>query len=275
MTRVRALTLLVLVCIAPLIAGLVGRAQIQGFGTQFRGGPRVTQHPYDGAFRFCRIRYRTSDDGDGGGWFVDYPRADLNLSTRLSEVTKTRIARGRGGEPGIAVVSLTDPELFACPFVMVSEPGGAYFDEAEAEALHEYLLKGGFLWADDSWGSLAWSSWTEQLGKALPPTEFPIVELPTTHPMFHTLFDIARVPQIPNIGLWLNARQTSERGADSAEVFSRAIFDRQGRVMVYMTHNTDFGDAYEEEAVSPNYFRTFSVQAYAIGVDLLLYAMTH
>jgi hypothetical protein len=272
---VRALTLMVLLGLAPLLVGVGARAQIRSFGGQLGGGARIVQHPYDGAFRFCRVQFRNSYDGDGSGWFVDYPRADLNLSTRLSEVTKTRVSRTRAGAPGVTVVSLTSAELFACPFVMVTEPGGAYFDEGEARALNAYLQKGGFLWADDSWGSDAWNNWTRQLAKALPPSEFPIVPLPMSHPMFHTLFDIARVPQIPNVGLWLNARQTSERGADSAEVYSRAILDRTGRVMVYMTHNTDFGDAYEEEAVSPDYFRTFSVQAYAIGVDLLLYAMTH
>ena len=50
---------------------------------------------------------------------------------------------------------LTDPLLYHCPFVMMTEPGGAYFDEAEAAQLRDYLLKGGFLWADDFWGEYA------------------------------------------------------------------------------------------------------------------------
>ena len=63
--------------------------------------------------------------------------------------------------------------------------------------------------------------------------------------------------------------------ADSDEVHVRGIKDRHDRVMVLMTHNTDFGDAYERESDDPSYFHTFSVNGYAIGIDVLLYAMTH
>jgi hypothetical protein len=45
--------------------------------------------------------------------------------------------------------------------------------------------------------------------------------------------------------------------------------------MVLMTHNTDFGDAYEREKEDPSYFKTFSINGYAIGIDILLYTMTH
>jgi len=58
-------------------------------------------------------------------------------------------------------------------------------------------------------------------------------------------------------------------------VHSRAIFDRAGRMMVFITHNTDFGDAWEREADDPNYFYRFSIDGYAVGIDVVLYAMTH
>jgi hypothetical protein len=93
--------------------------------------------------------------------------------------------------------------------------------------------------------------------------------------MFNMLFPIEVLPQIPNVGLWRMARQTSERGLDSAEPHIRGIYDKHGRVIVLMTHNTDFGDAYERESEDPSYFRTFSINGYAIGIDVLLYAMTH
>src|SRR6266550_3023049 len=67
---------------------------------------------FDGAFTFCRISFRNSPYGDGSGWHVDYPRADLNLSTRLAELTTTLVSRNRKGEPNHVVVRLTDPELF-------------------------------------------------------------------------------------------------------------------------------------------------------------------
>jgi len=230
---------------------------------------------YDGGFRFCRIQFRTSLEGDGAGWFVDYPRADENLSLRLSQLTKLPLTTVGEGDPVNLVIRLTDAELFQCPFVMMTEPGGADLDEGEAEQLRTYLMKGGFLWADDFWGSRAWAWWSSQIAKALPPEEYPIVEVPLDHPMFHTLFDVKEIPQIPNIGLWETEHRTSERGIDSAEAHARAIMDKKGRVMVFMTFNTDFGDAFEREGESPDYFHRFSVPAYEIAADVLVYALTH
>ncbi|MSO55964.1 MAG: DUF4159 domain-containing protein [Acidobacteria bacterium] len=230
---------------------------------------------YDGAFHFCRLSFRNGFSGDGDGWYVDYPRADENLSIRLAELTKAPVARDLEGNPDHLVVRLSDPVLFQCPFVMMSEPGGSSFDRDEASNLRAYLLKGGFLWADDFWGDLAWQNWETQIRKALPAAEFSIEDLTTDHPMFHTLFNIETLPQIPSLGLWVRYAQTSERGRESAQMHARAISDRNRRVIVFMTHNTDFGDAYEREAESHDYFQTFSINGYAIGIDVLLYAMTH
>src|ERR1044071_3504822 len=155
------------------------------------------------------------------------------------------------GDPNHAVFPLTDSELFRCPFVMMTEPGGSYFDEDEAKALRTYLVKGGFLWADDFWGSDDWAWWTGQIHKALPAADYPIFDIPLDHPIFHTLFNISEVPPIPNIGLWVRAQITSARGADSAVPHFRGINGQRGRLIVVMTHNTDFGDAYERESESP------------------------
>jgi hypothetical protein len=230
---------------------------------------------YDGGFRFCRVWFRNGSAGDGDGWYVDYPRADENLSIRLMELTKTRVTQDGEGNPYPVIVRLTDPSLFRCPFLMMSEPGGSYFNETEAANLRAYLLKGGFLWVDDFWGSRAWRNWENQIGKSLSPSEFPIVDLTVDHTMFRMLFPVQSLPQIPNVGLWRMERRTSERGADSDELHVRGIQDRHGRVIVLMTHNTDFGDAYERESDDPSYFHNFSVKGYAIGIDVLLYAMTH
>jgi Domain of unknown function (DUF4159) len=229
----------------------------------------------DGSFHFCRVSFRTSTEGDGDGWFVDFPRADQNLSIRLAELTRAPVSHDASGNPLHVVIPLTDSNLFTCPFVMMSEPGGAYFDNDEAKALRAYLLKGGFLWVDDFWGSFAWDWWARQIQKALPAHEYPIADVPLDHPIFRMLFEISAIPQIPNIGLWLRARETSERGENSAEPHFRAIVDHAGRLMVIMTHNTDIGDSYEREAESPDYFRRFSIEGYAIGINVLLYAMTH
>lgn len=235
----------------------------------------ASSHSFDGSFNFCRIMFNVSGDGDGGRWSVDYPRADVNLSIRVSELTKTPVSFDASGEPNHLVLRLTDDELFQCPFVMMTEVGAAHFGEEEAARLRSYLLKGGFLWADDFWGTYAWEVWAREFAKVLPPSEYPIVDLPNDHPLLRVHFPVPGVPQIPSINHWAWSGGTSERGADSAEPHLRGIADRKGRLMVLITHNTDIGDSWEREADDPQYFYRFSVDGYALGVNVLLYAMTH
>jgi hypothetical protein len=158
---------------------------------------------------------------------------------------------------------------------MMTEVGALYMDDREAKNLHDYLLKGGFLWADDFWGEYAWAIFESQIRKALPSGAYPIIDIPLEHPFFHQVLTVDHFPQIPSIGRdWRNG-QTSERGAESAVPHARAILDQHGRVMVLITHNTDFGDAYEREDQDPDYFRLFSIIGYAFGINVLVYGMTH
>jgi Domain of unknown function (DUF4159) len=176
------------------------------------------------------------------------------------------------------VVRPTDPELFQCPFVMASDPGSAGFSDEDAAGLRAYLLKGGFLWVDDFWGTAAWAQWTRELSKALPPAEFPIEDVPLTDPIFTTQFTVTKIPQITNIQFWRGVRgsTTQERGADSPKASFRAIRDkRDGRIMVAMTFNTDVADSWEREGEDAAYFYRFSPDGYALGINVLLYAMTH
>jgi len=268
----------VAVLLAIVLAGTSAFAQRRrGFG--FRGFSMRTATPesFDGSFQFCRVIQNESADGDGGGWTVDYPRADINLSIRLSELTRVRISRDAGtGEPNHLLVRLTDDTLFQCPFIQMTEVGSIFFSEEEAARLREYLLKGGFLWADDFWGSYAWEVWVREFSKVLPRAEYPMVDVPLSHPLFHMQFEVKKIPQIPSINHWYGSGGgTSERGSDSAEPHVRGIFDKNGHLMVVVTHNTDFGDAYEREGDDPRYFYTFSVDGYAFGINVLLYALSH
>jgi hypothetical protein len=270
------------------VALLVAASVASGAGAQFqqrrggggrfgRGMQSIVNPNYDGAFMFCRIMFRNASNGDGGGWSVDWPRADENLSFRLSELTRTSVSHTSSGEWNHVVIPLTDTErLSHCPFIMMTEPGGTYFDEAEAAGLRTYLQKGGFLWADDFWGDYAFEHWIVELRKALPSGEYPLTDVPLDHPLFHVLYDVKAIPQIPSISFWYGTGgATSERGRDSAEPHVRAVSDRDGRILVVMTHNTDFGDAFEREGDSREYFERFAGAGYAFGVDTLLYSMTH
>lgn len=263
---------------AALAAGVDAQFQQRRGGGRFGGGMRSIQNPpYDGQWMFCRIMFRNASNGDGAGWSVDWPRADENLSFRLSELTRTTVSRSALGEFNHVVIPLTDTErLSHCPFIMMTEPGGTYFDETEAKALREYLQRGGFLWADDFWSDYAYEHWMNELRKALPSGEYPEFDVPLDHPLFHVLYDVKAIPQIPSINFWYGTGgRTSERGAESATPHVRAVSDRDGRILVVMTHNTDFGDAFEREGDSREYFEAFAGAGYAFGINTLLYAMTH
>jgi hypothetical protein len=138
-------------------------------------------------------------------------------------------------------------------------------------------MKGGFLWVDDSWGSRAWNFWVGEISRILPPDEFPMFDIPPTHAIMHTLYDVKEVPQVPAISFWRRSGgQTSERGHDSAQVYFKGVQDAHGRLMVLMTHNTDIADTWEREGEYPReYFDIFSPRGYAIGVNVVLYVMTH
>lgn len=264
------------VAIAVLAALLVAAdavARQRRFGGRF---PIPTEQSFDGGFNFCRAAFRTGRFGRGGGWGVDYPDADVNFSIRLSELTRTRVSFDAERTPRHFVLQLTDDALFRCPFVMMTEPGGLVLEAAEVTRLREYLLKGGFLWADDFWGNAAWASFEQQMRQVLPAGEFPVRTLDADHPMFRMQFPVSAVKQIPSINFWAGSGGgTSEWGNDSAQAAARAFMDKDGRVLVLATHNTDYGDSWEREAEDPDYFYTFSVHGYAFGINVLLYALSH
>jgi hypothetical protein len=256
-----------------LVAGAgVSAAQFQralSFGERIAGA-----NDFDGRFNFCRLVY--DGNRNGGSWRTDFPAADLNMSIRFSELTKTRVAFHPSGEPKHLLVRATSPTLFRCPLVIMTAPGSAIFDPEEAAALRLYLAKGGFLWADDFWGTDQWEQWEYELRKILPAAEHPIVELPMDHPMLRSQFVVTEIPQIPNIGYFRRSGgDTSERGSDSQVPTARIISDDEGRAMVLMTHNTDISDSWEREGEDASYFYAFSPKGYALGINVLLYALTH
>ena len=232
----------------------------------------------DNGFSFCRLMYTSvRREAAGRGWRTDYPAADVNFMIRLSELTSTKVDFGDGGNPNHWVVQITDPELFSCPFVMTSDVGTMGLSGEEVERLRDYLVKGGFLWVDDFWGSLAWHQWSSEIGRVLPPSEYPIIDLPLDHPLFQALYPILEVPQIANIGFWRRSggTTTSERGPDSTEAHFRVITDERGRIMVAMTHNTDIQDAWEREGEDPRFFDRFAPDGYSLGVNVLLHTLSH
>ena len=232
----------------------------------------------DSAFVICRLAYRqVRSESSGIGWMTDYPYVEINLTTRLSELTKTTVSRDPQHQPNHYSVRLTDDALFNCPVLFMSDAGTVGFRDEDVERLRTYLLKGGFLWADDFWGSAAWDQFAAQMARVLPSPDFRMEDVRLDDPMLRSVFEMAQVPQITNIRFWRmsGGRETSERGADSAQVHLRAIRDAKGRIVVLATHNTDVADSWEREGEDPAFFLQFSPAGYALGVNVLMHVMTH
>jgi hypothetical protein len=262
-----------------LIAQDRGRFEPWSWGWR-TGRPRfAAEQPRPGGFfRFARILYESARrEPMGQGWRTDYPDADLNLMRRFGELTTAAVSLDSVGNFNHVVLSLTDPQLHDYPFIFMSDVGTASFSDQEVQRLRDYLLRGGFLYVDDFWGEWAWDAWVGQMGRVLPPGQYPIVDLPLSHPLFHALYDVREIPQIPSIQFWrrTGGMITSERGAESATPHFRGISDPAGRLLVLMSHNTDIADGWEREGEEYEYFHRFSPDAYAIAINVLLYAMSH
>jgi hypothetical protein len=271
-----SLTVVVVLCLATTAAAQFGR-QFRGFGPRGYPAKFARADSFGHGFNFCRAVYTSGRREAGGqGWSTDYPDAELNFSIRLSELTKTRVSKDTDGTPEHLVVRLTEDALYQCPYLHMEDVGTAAFTEAEVLGLRTYLLKGGFMWVDDYWGTYAWQNWVSQLARVLPPSEYPIEDITFDHPIFKTMFEVKALPQIPSIQFWrTSGGGTSERGADSATPTIRGVSDRHGNLIVLMTHNTDISDAWEREGEDPRFFYRFSPDGYAVGINVVLYAMTH
>jgi Domain of unknown function (DUF4159) len=256
---------------------LVASAATAQFGGARQPLRFPTKDTFGHGFNFCRGVYTSGRREAGGqGWSTDYPDAERNFSIRFAELTRTRVSKNYDGEPEFVVVRLTDPALYGCGFLHLEDVGTATLSGPEIEGLRNYLLRGGFVWCDDFWGTFAWNNWMSELRKVLPPAEFPVVPIPKDHPIYRTQFDVEAIPQIPSIQFWRQSGGgTSERGADSARPDFNGIFDERGRLMMVLTHNTDISDAWEREGEDPRFFLNFSPSGYAVGINVILYAMTH
>ena len=263
-----------------LLAGLSAPADVSGQIWNSREGryrsPMYDGLPeYRGGFMFCRLWYDAERTMPSGlGWSTDYPAADGNFMTRVEELTPMRIERWENGDPGIAAVRATDPEIFRCPFLFMTDPGSVTFSREEIDGLRLYLLKGGFLWADDLWGNRAWSYFEAEMTRVFP--EYRIEELTPEYGLFSALYGVGEVPQIPSYQAWRrNGGSTSEFGAETAVPHMRGIFDADRRLLVLVSFNTDIADGWEREGDVPHFFYNFSPQAYGLGINILLWAMSH
>jgi hypothetical protein len=278
MTKRRSVRVAIVAAVVVAGVSLVHAQQIWVGGRSGRFGPRYAEaEDFNGQYMYCRGAWTNSNRGfRGGGWTTDYPGADNNFSIRLAELTRVDVKFDENRQPHHVVIPLTDPLLYKCPMLFMENVETLRFSESEVAALRTYLLKGGFIWVDDFWGSAAWANWEREISRVLPPAEFPMFDVPLSHPIMHSVYEVKQLLQVSAISFWYRSGgSVSERGRDSDEVHYRGIQDSHGRLMVLATHNTDVADTWEREGESQEYFDLFSPRGYAIGVNVVIYAMTH
>jgi hypothetical protein len=240
-------------------------------------------------FTFCRTRFVSAYGGrrlSRGNWKTDFPDSDLNLSLRLQQMTSLKVS------PDGRFLRLNNEDLHDYPWIYMVEPGRLVLNEEEAKILRDYLNNGGFLMADDFWGDLQWENFAGEMKKVFPGREFK--ELEMSHPVFHTVFDLTMPKQqlqTPNVGqaiASLNPNSSEygvtwesgsryNNGEQTEEMHVRALSDDKGRIMVIATHNCDNGDGWERETVGDGaFFLNFSEKrAFPLGINIIVYAMTH
>ena len=215
-------------------------------------------------FYFTRAVYTDWGRRRMGAWATDYPKADIQFLIGLKRLTKVDAFDGENA------IRLDDPGIRRYPLIYTVEVGYMRLTEPEVEGLRGYLLAGGLLVVDDFWGTAEWANFEAQIRRVLP--EYPIVEIPPDHPVRRTFYSIEEIVQVPNVGQGMRGGPTWER--DGYTPHLRGITDERGRLLVLISFNSDLGDAWEW-AEQPAYPLVFSNYAYRIGVNMVVYGMSH
>ena len=224
------------------------------------------QHP-DARFGGRRWRFGVSDWREGGtSWTQDYPRADRHFAMALRRLTRVSV---RSVEQP---VNLDDgDDVYNWPWLVAGEMGDWLLTDEECARLRDYLLRGGFLYLDDFWGPQEWERFDESMRRVFPDRE--IVEIDNKDAIFHTVYDLDDRYQI--LGQWaLGGRGGMSYRVTGTVAQWKGIYDDHGRLMVAMSFNSDVGDSWEW-ADDPRYPEKFSALGMRIGVNYVVYSMTH
>ena len=249
---------------AVLMMTMAGTALAQrrdgGRGMRFGGGsgaPIAPNLPYDGRFTFIRLRYGPPIpyQTQRVGWSHDYPEGEVHFTQILNEISYLGSRTEQSN-----VMALDDPDLSHYPIAYMCEPGRWYMTDEEAAAFRAYLLKGGFVFFDDYRGA-DWVNFEQQMRRILPEGQWQDLEL--SNPVYHMFFEIKT----------LDVPQYYDRGS---AVF-RAVYednDPSKRIVALANFNTDISEYWEW---SDTGFKPIdeSNEAYKIGVNYIMYGMTH
>lgn len=210
-------------------------------------------------------RWGRSDWTQGeSNWTTDYPRSDRHLIQIIRRLTRLN---ARSVEQPVNLDDGSD--VYNWPFLYGVEVGHWDLTDSQARKLREYLLRGGFFMCDDFHGTMEWEIFAASMRRVFP--DRPIVEIESRDAIFHTVFDLDDRYQVPG-AQFLRSRRTYE--SDGFEARWRGVYDDRGRLMVAICHNMDLGDSWEW-ADDPRYPEKYAALGLRIGVNYVIYAMTH
>ncbi|HEY2012934.1 MAG TPA: DUF4159 domain-containing protein [Bryobacteraceae bacterium] len=202
------------------------------------------------------------DEGDAI-WTQDYPRADRHFVQAVRRLTRLHV---RSVEQP---VNLDEGAVYDWPWLYAVQTGHWQLTDSQAKSMREYLLRGGFFMADDFWGEGEWEVFMQSMRKVFPDRE--PVELDNKDPIFHTVYDLDDRYQVASEGSVQRGRSWK---CDGCTDHWRGIFDDKGRLMVAITFQSDIGDSWEW-ADAPYYPAHYAALGIRIGVNYIIYSMTH
>jgi hypothetical protein len=244
-------------------------------GNEYYEFPLPPDWQEKGEWAFARLMYPPAFYGRGWGryggawqegrssWTTDYPRSDRHFSEAMRRLTRVH---ARSVEQP---VNLDQGDQYDWPFLYAVEVGHWNLTEDQVKSMREYLLRGGFFMCDDFHGPQEWEIFIASMKRVFPDRE--IVDLPNDEGIFHTIYDLDDRYQVPG-AQYIRSGVTYEHGGYEAKW--RGIYDDKGRLMVAICHNMDLGDSWEH-ADNPQYPQEFSALGIRIGINYVVYAMTH
>jgi hypothetical protein len=244
--------------------------------------PLPPDYKVPGEWTFARLMYPTThlrfdwqseyrrgfDWREGNtNWTIDYPRSDRHLAMAIRRLTRVE---SRSVEQPINLEA--DDDVFNYPWLYAAETGHWELSPQQIAKFREYLLRGGFFMCDDFHGDDEWQVFMDTMRKVFPDRQ--VVDLDNKEAIFHTVFDLDDRYQVPG-AQYMRSRSVCEKCPYGGAIpHWRGIYDDNGRLMVAICHNMDLGDSWEN-ADDPAYPQKFSALGIRIGVNYIVYAMTH
>ena len=239
---------ILIVLLILVVYGEVHAQRYRGFGGY---GMRQNEPPAESEFVFARWQY---GNGMSGGWWHDYPDAEEHINQVMNEATGIKT-----NSMSYRIVPMSSNEVFEYPFGYISEPGTMWLSNVEVKNFRELVDRGGFVMIDDFDGPRQFQVMQQNLERVFPDRE--MFKVKDTHAILHTYYDI-------------DSLYVESPYAVGAPAVFYGINDAKGDLAVLICFNNDVGD-YWEWIDEPMYAVRPSAEALKLGINFILYAMTH